>query len=118
MSTTLPRLWHGGVPDLRPGDLIEPQAAGGRHLIDGCPTCEARRAGQPLDMDDNNPHWVYTPPTATTPGCTPTATRAVRSTSWNPSARCTTGPAPTIRSRVVTLRGNARRRWLRMAGLR
>lgn len=37
------RLWHGGVPDLRPGDLIEPGHARKSH--DGCPWCAAREAG-------------------------------------------------------------------------
>ena len=36
------RLWHGGVPDLRPGDLIEPGNA--RPIIDGCSFCAARAA--------------------------------------------------------------------------
>lgn len=36
------RLWHGGVPDLRPGDLIVPGRERRHH--DGCPFCEARRA--------------------------------------------------------------------------
>lgn len=34
--------WHGGVPRLRVGDLIEPGHE--RAFHDGCPTCEARRA--------------------------------------------------------------------------
>lgn len=47
--------FHGGVPDLRPGDLIEPQPMGqGRHLVPGCPVCEARRAGTPSDYDRNH----------------------------------------------------------------
>ena len=37
------RLWHGGVPDLRPGDLIEPGHE--RKAHDGCPWCEARANG-------------------------------------------------------------------------
>lgn len=54
------RYWHGGAPGLKPGDLITPQPSGaGGHLVDGCPTCEARKAGTPLDSDDNNPDWVY-----------------------------------------------------------
>lgn len=54
------RLFHGGVPGLRPGDLIEPRSAGDTgHLVDGCPTCEARRAGRQLDTDPNDPRWVY-----------------------------------------------------------
>lgn len=52
------RLFHGGAPGLRPGDLIEPQQ-GTAHLLDGCPTCEARKAGQQLDTDDNDPTLVY-----------------------------------------------------------
>lgn len=36
------RLWHGGYPGLRPGDLIEPGHA--RRSHDGCPWCEARAA--------------------------------------------------------------------------
>lgn len=35
--------YHGGVPDLRPGDLLEP--GHGRRLHDGCPWCAARDAG-------------------------------------------------------------------------
>ena len=38
------RLWHGGVPGLRPGDLIEPGHARASHP--GCPWCEARERGQ------------------------------------------------------------------------
>lgn len=54
------RYWHGGAPGLKPGDLITPQPLGaGGHLVDDCPTCEARKAGAPLDTDDNNPDWVY-----------------------------------------------------------
>lgn len=54
------RYWHGGVPDLRPGDLIEPRtAADTRHLLDGCPTCEARKNGEQLSDDDNDPGLVY-----------------------------------------------------------
>lgn len=54
------RYWHGGVPDLKPGDLITPPPPGqGPHLVDGCAVCEARRAGMPLATDDNNPDWVY-----------------------------------------------------------
>ena len=53
------RLWHGGVPGLRPGDLITPDPNRTEHLVDGCPTCEARRAGTPLAEDDNDPTLVY-----------------------------------------------------------
>lgn len=41
MSST--RLWHGGVPDLKPGDLIEPGHQRKSH--DGCPWCAARDEG-------------------------------------------------------------------------
>jgi hypothetical protein len=37
------QLWHGGVPGLRPGDLIQPGHA--RRAHDGCPWCEARAKG-------------------------------------------------------------------------
>ncbi|MGC4947785.1 hypothetical protein ACLQ2N_16510 [Streptomyces sp. DT224] len=40
---TLPRLFHGGIPGLKPGDLIEP---GGHRTVDGCAICEARAAGE------------------------------------------------------------------------
>jgi hypothetical protein len=52
--------WHGGAPGLRAGDLIEPRPHGDNsHLVDGCPTCEARKNGQPLNTDDNDPSMVY-----------------------------------------------------------
>lgn len=54
------RYFHGGAPDLRPGDVIEPQPLGeGRHLLDGCPTCEARKSGQQLPTDVLDPSLVY-----------------------------------------------------------
>lgn len=54
------RYWHGGAPGLKPGNLITPRPADDTsHLVDGCPTCEARKAGQQLAVDDNNPEWVY-----------------------------------------------------------
>ncbi|MFB6961871.1 hypothetical protein ACFCYB_34035 [Streptomyces sp. NPDC056309] len=37
------RLYHGGIPGLRPGDLIEPHPPA---VVDGCPVCEARAAGE------------------------------------------------------------------------
>lgn len=47
--------FHGGAPDLRRGDLIAPRPPGDeRHLVDGCPVCEARRAGAPSDYDRNH----------------------------------------------------------------
>ena len=47
--------YHGGVPGLWPGDVIEPQSMGeGRHLVDGCPVCEARKQGTPSDYDENH----------------------------------------------------------------
>ena len=52
--------YHGGPPGLHPGDVITPRPAGDTsHLLDGCPTCEARRAGTPLPDDDLNPSLVY-----------------------------------------------------------
>ncbi|MFJ4653798.1 hypothetical protein ACIP5Y_21235 [Nocardia sp. NPDC088792] len=54
------RYWHGGVPGLKPGDLITPrQPDDKQHLVDGCRTCEARRGGKPLARDDNDPSLVY-----------------------------------------------------------
>lgn len=54
------RYFHGGAPGLKPGDLIEPQPLGeGKHLVDGCATCEARRAGQQLKADDLDASLVY-----------------------------------------------------------
>lgn len=54
------RYWHGGAPDLRPGDRIEPRKAGDdHHLLDDCPTCQARREGRQLEHDDNDPALVY-----------------------------------------------------------
>jgi hypothetical protein len=38
----MPRLWHGGVPGLKVGDLIQPGHE--RKAKDGCPICEARAA--------------------------------------------------------------------------
>lgn len=59
MSAEL-RLWHGGAPGLRVGDIIEPRSTSdAAHLIDGCPTCEARRDGSPLADDDLDPSKVY-----------------------------------------------------------
>ncbi len=44
------RLFHGGVPGLRVGDLIEPGHSRREH--DGCPWCEARARGEAhLGMD-------------------------------------------------------------------
>lgn len=60
MSRPTTRYWHGGAPDLRPGDLIEPRAHDDtRHLVDGCPICEARHNGEQRDDDDNDPTRVY-----------------------------------------------------------
>lgn len=54
------RYFHGGVPGLRPGDLLEPQPLGeGAHLVDGCPTCEARKTGQQLPTDELDPAMIY-----------------------------------------------------------
>jgi hypothetical protein len=54
------RYWHGGMPGLRRGDVITPTLGADRgHLVDGCPTCEARRAGAPQDGDHCRPDRVY-----------------------------------------------------------
>jgi hypothetical protein len=63
-ATPRPRLFHGGAPGLRPGDVIEPRPPGDeRHLVDGCPVCEARRVGDPSDYDrDHRFDRVYVTP--------------------------------------------------------
>lgn len=49
------RLFHGGVPDLRAGDLIVPGRERRHH--DGCPWCEARQnGGAHLGMDGPSQH--------------------------------------------------------------
>lgn len=49
------RLWHGGVPNLRPGDLIEPGHKRKTHA--GCPWCEARETGSAhLGIDPPSEH--------------------------------------------------------------
>jgi hypothetical protein len=56
------RWWHGGAPGLRAGDLIEPRSDDdGRHLVDGCPECEARRTGGTLmpEGDGPRPDRIY-----------------------------------------------------------
>lgn len=59
------RLFHGGVPGLRPGDLIEPGHHRPSH--DGCPWCAAREDGtatlDPLPAHGDRvyatPHKLY-----------------------------------------------------------
>lgn len=53
------RLYHGGVPGLKLGALIYPDPNRVEHLVDGCPTCEARKAGAPLPDDQNDGSLVY-----------------------------------------------------------
>lgn len=47
------RLWHGGVPGLRPGDVV---VAGERHYVDGCAVCEAKQRGESSVVDPINQH--------------------------------------------------------------
>lgn len=52
---TGPRLFHGGVPGLRVGDMIEP--GNDRRHHDGCAWCEARQKGEAhLGMDGPSQH--------------------------------------------------------------
>lgn len=44
------KYFHGGVPGLRPGDIL--RGGHGRKMHDGCPFCEARAAGGSLDGID------------------------------------------------------------------
>ncbi|WP_406501537.1 hypothetical protein OHA04_27365 [Streptomyces sp. NBC_01590] len=37
------RYFHGGIPGLRPGDLITPHRP---NVVDGCPICAAKAAGE------------------------------------------------------------------------
>ncbi|MGW5930545.1 hypothetical protein ACWF2L_30585 [Streptomyces anulatus] len=61
---TLPRLFHGGAPGLKPGDLIVP---GPPHVVDGCDICAARAAGRDyvvpgvgvIDPPTGRPDRVY-----------------------------------------------------------
>lgn len=63
MGVTILRLWHGGVPGLRPGDLLIPGQERRHH--DGCPYCEARQAQAAgsdmptLDPLSHRPDRVY-----------------------------------------------------------
>jgi hypothetical protein len=57
------RYFHGGVPGLKPGDLITPSPP---HVVDGCKVCEARAkgltamvGGQPVDPPTGRPDRVY-----------------------------------------------------------
>lgn len=55
------RLYHGGVPGLRPGDLIEPGHK--RQVHDGCAWCAARAALPPeRDGDALHTDRVYLTP--------------------------------------------------------
>lgn len=54
------RLFHGGVPGLRVGDLIVPGHERQQH--DGCPWCEARAKGEAvggMDGPTQHPETVY-----------------------------------------------------------
>jgi hypothetical protein len=57
------RYFHGGIPDLKPGDLITPHPP---KIVDDCPICVARAAGQtavingePVDPATGRPDRVY-----------------------------------------------------------
>lgn len=55
-----PRFWHGGVPGLQRGELIEPGHARQHH--EGCAWCEARAAGGAylgMDGPSRHPEHVY-----------------------------------------------------------
>lgn len=55
--------YHGGVPDLRPGDLLLPGHA--RKVHDGCLWCKAREAGRAymgMDGPAERLHHVYFTP--------------------------------------------------------
>ena len=50
--------WHGGAPGLNPGDRVIP---GHPNYVDGCPTCEANRAGldAPGEPLPRHPDKIY-----------------------------------------------------------
>lgn len=57
------RYFHGGIPDLKPGDLITPHPP---KIVDDCPICVARANGQtavingePVDPATLRPDRVY-----------------------------------------------------------
>ena len=51
-------LYHGGVPDLKPGDIIEPGHS--RDNYDDCPICRARREkGASAIEGTGHPEQVY-----------------------------------------------------------
>lgn len=51
-------LYHGGVANLRRGDLILPDMAH-RRFVEGCPHCEAQKRGDAV-LDPSTPAgWVY-----------------------------------------------------------
>lgn len=54
------RLWHGGIPGLRVGDIIKP--GHGRRVHEGCPWCMAREEGKAhlgIDGPSRHPDRVY-----------------------------------------------------------
>lgn len=55
-------LYHGGVPDLKPGDTIEPGHS--RDNYDDCPICHARREKGASAIDSQPPLWFPTEPPA------------------------------------------------------
>lgn len=54
-------LYHGGIPGLRVGDVIEP--GHDRKAVDGCPWCQARASGHAgpdgIDGPSVHPEHVY-----------------------------------------------------------
>lgn len=51
-------LWHGGVAGLRRGDILHPGME--QRCIEGCPICDAHRAGDNHVFDPSTPAgWVY-----------------------------------------------------------
>lgn len=39
----MPTYFHGGIPGLKPGDLITPHAP---NIVDNCPICAAKARGE------------------------------------------------------------------------
>ena len=48
------RLWHGGIPGLKPGELIQPGS--NRPVVPGCAHCEANARGEATSISPLTKH--------------------------------------------------------------
>ena len=96
------KLYHGGAPGLRRGDVIKPGMAEHRY-VPGCPHCEAQRRGEGLLDPPTPPDWVYA--THHIGYARYYASRAVRGTLYvvepiGPTEASTEDLIPTVRARA------------------